>query len=169
MLTPIYLQLWNNGNETYVREIQGLNNWVLYLRSMGRRDNAYYSLDNGAYHRMNNGGRDKNHEVLTTTKNAYSYGLNSILTTNRADQINKGQISLYPYNTTSSDGTIKLATTHGQMILLYGIHCHQIDQITMVITKVMPQLTTTSTQRVTLPIRVQVTRIWVRPMNISFS
>lgn len=104
----------NNGNETYVREIQGLNNWVLYLRSMGRRDNAYYSLDNGAYHRMNNGGRDKNCEVLTTTKNAYSYGLNTILTTNKADQINKGQISLYPYNTTSSDGTIRLATTHGQ-------------------------------------------------------
>ena len=63
---------------------------------------------------MNNGGRDKNCEVLTTTKNAYSYGLNTILTTNKADQINKGQISLYPYNTTSSDGTIRLATTHGQ-------------------------------------------------------
>lgn len=104
----------NDGNETYVREIQGLNNWILYLRSMGRRNGAYYSLDNGAYHRMNNGGRDKNNEVLTTTKNAYSYGLNNILTTNSADQINKGQISLYPYNTTSSDGTIRLANTHGQ-------------------------------------------------------
>lgn len=104
----------NNGNETYIREIQGLNNWVLYLRSMGRINRAYYSLDNGDYHRMDNGGRDKNNEVLTTTKNAYRYGLTGILVTNSADQINKGQISLYPYNTTSSDGTIRLATTHGQ-------------------------------------------------------
>ena len=110
-----------DGN--YITEIQGYTDYWLQFYSMSRNLKTYAEAHDGKIYYDNGGqgiksvdGRVKSDVTLGTTKNALNYGLYSMwtITTTKADELNKGQITSYPYKTTDSKGQIEISPTHGQ-------------------------------------------------------
>ena len=91
-----------SGN--YIREIQGYSDWFLlwfthntnYVTS--RSSSKLYTLV-----------PVKALSSILTGSNAYEKGK-----TTKVEELNRGQISMYPFDVTSSDGTLTVAETHGQ-------------------------------------------------------
>lgn len=111
-----------DGN--YITEIQGFTNFWLLFRSMSSNDKtyaaAYKNGDNVYFTRDNktttgHESRETSGYTLGPTKNFLNYSIyNFPLTTQKADEINVGQVTCYPYKTTDSSGQISVASTHGQ-------------------------------------------------------
>lgn len=90
-----------NGND--VKEIQGFNNYILYRYAQNTtftssRQNGIYTLP------------------MTNTFSTYynSLGTNPNFLTTSVENTNIGQVTMFPYNTTDSDGKLAVAQTHGQ-------------------------------------------------------
>lgn len=84
---------------TYVREIQGFTNWHIYRYLY----NYNYVSTKGQF------------GTLYPWKNANYMARNtSTVETIKVEEVNRGQISMYPYNVSSSDGTLEVSPTHPQ-------------------------------------------------------
>lgn len=93
---------------TFIREIQGFTDWHIYRYNERQVYKSY-----------------KTTEVTTLApyKGAESYmhewdsidpGATSTMVSTKVAEVNRGQISMYPYNTTTADGTLEIAQTHPQ-------------------------------------------------------
>lgn len=91
-----------NGN--YIREIQGFSDWFLLWFNMctnyqvTRPSSGLYTLV-----------PVKGMETCLKNSTPLSKGYTTLV-----EEINRGQISMYPFDTTTDDGTLKVATTHNQ-------------------------------------------------------
>lgn len=93
-----------NKNGSYITEIQGLTNSVLYRFSQ----NTNYVTSRAA----------SGLYTLTVSKNDKNYGLANLIKTTTVEALNQGQITKYPYNTIDANGTLAVATTHAQYFQL---------------------------------------------------
>lgn len=108
---------------SYIQEIQGYTDWHIYR-----------------YNEKQNYSDTKKNSVINTLapwKGAASYmpksgpggwgvsasygdgtGAGDTMVTTTVDEVNRGQISMYPFNTTSENGTLTIAKTHPQYFRL---------------------------------------------------
>ncbi len=93
---------------TFIREIQGFTDWHIYrynqrqiYKSTKTTDVTTLAPYKGAESYMpQNGSEDPD--------------ATDVMVTTIVDEVNRGQISMYPFNTTTSDGTLTVGQTHPQ-------------------------------------------------------
>ncbi len=84
---------------TYISEIQGFTNWHMY-----RYLNKYNYVNERTY----------GPGTLRPWINASLPSSTDVMDTAIVNEVNRGQISMYPFNTTSSTGTLGISITHAQ-------------------------------------------------------
>lgn len=89
-----------NSSGKYITEIQGYNNIQIYSGAYSKNF-TNKTLSNSLY-------------TLTTTSNSSKYGIGKLLSSTKAEELNEGQITKYPYYTTDANGSLDITKTHAQ-------------------------------------------------------
>lgn len=97
-----------NAAGSYIGEIQGFSNW--FLLWMNKCTNFTTARSTSRLY------------TLVPVKGMEAYlsqgGVSTYCTTATVEETNRGQISMYPYDITSDEGTLKVAGTHAQYFQL---------------------------------------------------
>ena len=92
---------------SYIREIQGFTNWHIYRYNYKQ---SYSTTKNNYVQDTLRPFKDATY--MPTGNNT------DVVGTTVVNEVNRGQISMYPYNTTAASGTLKVALTHPQYFRL---------------------------------------------------
>lgn len=95
-------------NGEHIREIQGFTDWHIY-RYNERQVYSATKTTKVTTLAPYKGAENYMHKSDTTNADA-----TSTMNSTKVAEVNRGQISMYPYNTSTSDGTLTIAETHPQ-------------------------------------------------------